>query len=132
MALKDMSKQAVEKQLKALSQANANKALAETAGKHYKMANDFFKEKNYSTSFYTYYLSFKEYASIVVSKKVKTLVEPEEALNYLVKKKEFGLNKNLLKKVEELKNKVLNREKLAREKCVMIRNVIVRMRKEAL
>ena len=131
MALKDMSKQAVEKQLKTLSQASANKALAETAGRHYKMANDFFKEKNYSASFYTYYLSFKEYASIVVSKKVKTLVEPGESLKYLVKKKEFGINAEVLKQVEELKNKVLNREKLARENCVPIKKIIVRLRKEA-
>ena len=33
--------------------------------------------------------------------------------------------------IEELKVKVLNREKLAREKCVLIKKVIVKMRKEA-
>jgi hypothetical protein len=130
MPMKNVGKKAVEKQLKTLSNLSAGKALMETAAKHYKMGNDFFNEKNYSAGYYSYYSSLKEYAAIIVSNKLKTPVESREALNYLVKKKLFGMDKESLKKIDDLAAKVLNRQKPLRENCVFIKEFIVRMRKQ--
>jgi hypothetical protein len=130
MALKNVGKKAVEKQIKNLSAISAGKALEETAAKHYKMGNDFFKEKNYSASYYSYYQSLQEYAAMIVSNKVKTPVKPVEALNYLVKKNLFGMNKQKLERISGLAAKILNREKTSRKNCVFIKKFIVRMRKE--
>ena len=129
MPIKKVGKSLVEDQLKTLNQASMSKAIEDKASNFYKMGNGFMAEKNYSSSYYAYLTSLKEYASIIVSKKVKTSVDSEEALNYLVKKKSYGLNKEVLKRVKVLAERVLKREKLERKDCAFIKEIIVKIRK---
>jgi hypothetical protein len=130
MSLKNVGKNMVDEQLKTLSQASASKALEDVAGKHYKMGNGFLVEKNYALSYYSYFMSFKEYAKIIVSKKLKVSVSSEEALEYLSKNKQFELSKNVLNQFKEIADSVLNREKLERKDCVFIKDFVISMRKQ--
>ena len=128
MSLKNVRKELVENQIKQLSQVSSNKALEDVAKKHYKMGNDYIIEKNYSLSFHSYYLSFNEYASIIVSKKAKELVDSKEAIEFLIKKGE--LKKDVLSELRDLYVRVGNREHLERKHCVMIRDMVVNLRKQ--
>ena len=126
MPIKKVGKNLVEDQLKTLNQASMSKAVEDKANNYYKMGNGFMSEKNYSSSYYSYLTSLREYSSIVVSKKVKTSVDSEEALNYLVKKKLYGLNKEVLVKINLLGGRVLKRDKLERKDCSFIKEIIVK------
>ncbi|MBR9678791.1 MAG: hypothetical protein GON13_00805 [Nanoarchaeota archaeon] len=130
MNLNSINKNVVGEQLKTISQASASKALEDVAGKHYKMGNGFLVEKNYALSYYSYFMSLKEYAKIIVSKKIKVSVSYDEALEYLSKNKQFGLNKTVLSQVSEIALSVLNRKKLERKDCVFIKEFIMKMRKQ--
>ncbi len=130
MALDSVRKNIVKEKAKNISNVSADEGIKNSANNHYKMANGFFKSKNFANAYYSYYLCLREYALLYARKVLKMELSDVEALDFLVKKEICGMTYAFIEIVNGKKESVLNRAKLASKDCIDIRSAVARLRKE--
>ncbi len=129
MGLKDVQDSIVKKQESSLMKAGAEQSVEASAQKHYKMANVLCKHKNYSASYFMYFVSLKEYSILYVSRNMGVELSGDETLDFLAKRNKFGLDEGLLKIFRKKKEQTATSNKIERSECEDIKKHIVEMRK---
>lgn len=103
------------------------------AKKFVKMGNGYFKEKNFTLSFFSYYKAIKLMAMIYIEKKLgKIDLDEKAAVEFLVKREKFGLKKELIREFDTNLEISIGRRELTRADVKKALKICEEMKKETL
>ena len=100
--------------------------------KHLGMANGFFKERNYSLSYFEYYRSLKAMALFYLQKKLGDIGEigEDEAVELVANRDYFKLKKKDVEGFSKNYEAIINRKKITRRECSEIRDIVKKVERE--
>jgi len=131
MALEDVRKKIVKDAEDRHKEIENKKTAENEAKKFIKMAEDYYKNKNFSMCFYTYVKALKALAMVYVAKKIGNVeLDEQSALAFLAKKEKYGLNLEKLEDILMINNLILMRKEAERTECTKIRKIIEKMKEE--
>lgn len=129
MSLEQIRKKIVKEAEDRHKEIESNKATEDESKKFMKMAEDYFKNKNYSMCFYSYVKALKYLALVYVSKKIGNVeLDEQSALTFLAKKEKYGLTLEKLEDILMINNLILMRKEAERAECIKLRKIIEKIK----